>query len=410
MYCQRSLSREPLPIDNVVQYNVGGLSSHKLEELKQWGLHINADIMILVETRWGFSSEWSDASWHVLHSGSSADVADGILILIRSQHIQASQIGSVAPIPGRLVHLRLHYRQRACDIICCYNYMDDRTTKRMQLRQAFWSSLDQCLGTIPNRNSLLVTGDMNCSVAADAPHVGTSLFTWRTRHHKGPQHKDMHFFQKILHKYQMTALNSWDASQGPTYTNDLTASRIDFFLMRLAEADGIARNVKYMSHADIIPLSGAVHIPMMCSVKKFHFSYQSSSGFSGFTYRQRQQCRLDWSMGNTTWTDMLQATGSVVNELSTMPHDTADPIKQFHDSMGASFHAFYPAKRRDPTTSDGPHLELIHRKWFFHRQIKETKSLTMRSLFHVWKCSCRYSVLHKAHKQSTQALKKQRFF
>ena len=42
---------------NIVQFNVGGLSTHKLEEIKQWGLHIQADIIVLLESRWSFSSE-----------------------------------------------------------------------------------------------------------------------------------------------------------------------------------------------------------------------------------------------------------------------------------------------------------------------------------------------------------------
>ena len=113
---------------NIVQFNVGGLSTHKLEEIKQWGLHIQADIIVLLESRWSFSSEWSDGTWHALHSGTPDDRADVILVLFRSSTIQEHQIGSAAIIPGRLVHIRLHYRQRACDILCCYNFMDDRST------------------------------------------------------------------------------------------------------------------------------------------------------------------------------------------------------------------------------------------------------------------------------------------
>ena len=395
---------------NIVQYNVGGLSSHKLEELKAWGLHIHADVLILVETRWGFSSEWSDANWHALHSGTSEDMADGILILVRGKTIQASQIGSAAILPGRLLHLRLHYRQRACDIICCYNFMDDRTTKRMQLRQNFWSTLDQYVGYIPNRNSLLIAGDFNCSVAADPPHVGTSDFTWQDRHRRGPQHRDMQLFSKILHKHQLTILNGWDASNGPTFHTDLAASRIDFFLMRIAEADGLAKTVKYMNQADVIPLSGAVHIPLMCSMKKFHFSYDGSPSFSGFTYRQRQQCRLDWRSDTPSWNAMLQSTRSIVEDLHSTSQAEMDEIQRFHDAMGPCFHSFYPARHPRIRNHAGPHQDLIQQKWALHRQIKATKSLTLHSIFHVWKCSSRYAKLQKEHQKSTKTLKQQRFF
>ena len=168
----------PPPINqrlNVIQYNVGGLSTHKLEEVKQWGLHIQADVIVLTETRWSFSSEWSDGVWHALHSGTSNDRADGILVLFRASRIMETHIGSVDLLPGRLIHVRLHYRQRACDILCCYNFMDDRSTARLNQRHHFWTELDACISRLPNRNSMLIAGDMNCSVGMDPPYVGTNF-------------------------------------------------------------------------------------------------------------------------------------------------------------------------------------------------------------------------------------------
>jgi len=395
---------------NIVQFNVGGLSSYKLEEIKQWGLHIKADLIVLLESRWSFTSQWSDPNWHALHSGTSEDAADGVLVLFNARCIQASQIGSVDLLPGRLVHVRLHYRQRACDLICCYNFMDDRSTKRLNLRQTFWAALDHCLSSIPNRNSLLIAGDMNCSIEADAQHVGISFFTWQGKHHRGPRHRDMHLFQKLLRKHQLTVLNGWNARDGPTFCHNLTASRIDFFMMRTSEADGIARNVKYLNSADFLPFSGATHIPLMCSVKKFHFSYRSSQGFSGFTYFQRQRCRLDWRNGAPQWDHMLQATGQTLQDLCCLSMPPADPVQVFHDTLGPCFHQFYPQRHRDQTPPSEHHAALIQEKGFYHRQVMQTRALTLQALFHVWKCRSRYAVLNRVHKQHTKLLKKQRFY
>ena len=395
---------------NVIQYNVGGLSSHKLEEIQQWGLQVDADLIILLETRWGFSSEWSTPAWHVMHSGSSEDKADGILILLRTKTIHSSQIGSVAVMPGRLVHVRIHYRHRACDVICCYNFMDDRSTARLQQRHQFWAALDKCVGPLPNRNSMLIAGDMNCSLAADDVHVGTAAFTWQARHHLGPQHKDMHLFQKLLRKHHLTALNGWNASNGPTFHNELMASRIDFFLVRVSESDGTSKDVKYLTHADIMPMTGATHVPLLCRIKKFHFSYHRTTGFSGFTYRQRQQCRLDWQAGAPQWQEMLQATGNALQELSCQPSCAHDQIEHFHAKLGPRFHEFYPTNRGETRNPDGPHQAIIQQKWHYHRQIKNAASLTMQSIFHVWRCCSKYSILCRDHKKSTQLMKKQRFF
>ena len=69
--------------------------------------------------------------------------------------------------------------------------------------------------------------------------------------------------------------------------NGAAASRIDHFIMRCTEADGYAKAVVYMPQADIVPLRGAHHIPMLCSIKKIRFSYQVHAGFSGATFQQR---------------------------------------------------------------------------------------------------------------------------
>lgn len=393
--------RSPTHRLNIVQYNVGGLSTHKLEELKTWGSHICADILVLLETTWSFTSEWSDDTWHAIHSGSAADRADGILVLIRTGIIQASQIGSAALIAGRLLHVRMHFRQRACDLICCYNYMDDRTTARLHQRASFWQTLDTCLGTIPNRNSMLIAGDMNCSASMDGPHVGTGMFTWHGHQCKGPQHRDMTTFHALLRKFHLTILNGWNAKLGPTFHNGLMVSRIDFFITRTAEADGFSRDVKYLHSADIVPLAGATHVPLMCCIKKFQFSYRSKQSH-GFTYQQRLRCRLDWQRGSATW-DCRQ----VVCD-NTATH--RDPVQTFHDQLGERFHYFYPKNETLPRTPKPSHEDIIQQKWYYHRQVKNNQSLTLPAIFHVWKCRSKCSQLTREHRRLTKTFKRQRFF
>ena len=395
---------------NVIQYNVGGLSTHKLEEVKQWGLHIQADVIVLTETRWSFSSEWSDGVWHALHSGTPTDRADGILILFRASSIMESQIGSVALLPGRLIHVRIHYRQRACDFLCCYNFMDDRSTARLNQRHQFWNELDACISQIPNRNSILIAGDMNCSVGMDPPSVGTSFFTWQDHHCQGPQHRDMTTFQQIIRKHHLTILNGWNASSGPTFHNGLTASRIDFFLTRTSDADGVALDVKYLTQAEIVPLTGPRHVPLLCSIKKFHFSYKDSHSFSGYTYFQRQQCRLDWRNDAATWHQMLTDTGHAFYAMCDTSMQDADAIQSFHDTLSPWFLRSYPLRSKPKNRTQDDNAGLIQQKWYYHRQVLANKSLTLRALFHVWRCQSKYASLHREHKRSTKQLKKQRFF
>ena len=317
-------------------------------------------------TRWSFTSEWTDGVWHALHSGTSNDRADGILVLFRSSTIMESQIGSVALIPGRLVHVRLqglHYKQRACDILCCYNFMDDRSTARLNQRQQFWAELDASISHIPNRNSMLIAGDMNCFVGMDNPHVGTSFFMWQNQHHQGPQHRDMITFQQIIRKHHLTILNGWNASSGPTFHNGLTASRIDFFLTRSSEADGVARDVKYLDNAEIVPLNGPRHIPLLCCIKKIHFSYKDSHSLSGYTYFQRQQCRLDWRNDAATWHQMLADTSTALQSMCGATQMAADEIQSFHDTLSPWFLRSYPVRSKAPNRPSDDNEGIIQQKW-----------------------------------------------
>ena len=59
--------------------NVGGIATARLQEVKTWALEAEIDVLILSETRWSFSAEWSDNMWHHVHTGSNLDRSDGIL-------------------------------------------------------------------------------------------------------------------------------------------------------------------------------------------------------------------------------------------------------------------------------------------------------------------------------------------
>ena len=269
--------------------------------------------------------------------------------------------------------------------------------------------LDTCLGTIPNRNSLLIAGDLNCSAEQDGSHVGTSTFTWHGHPCKGPQHRDMKSFHSVLKKYHLTILNGWNAQHGPTFHNGLMVSRIDFFITRTADADGFSRDVKYLTHADIIPLKGATHIPLMCCIRRFHFSYKSRQS-TGFTYQQRMRCRLDWQGGSDTWASMMEQTGSALQEICANSDSNGDPVQHFHDQMGQKFHHFYPKNVKVPHAPKPNHEDIIQQKWYYHRQVKQNQSLTLHAIFHVWKCRSKCAQLTREHRRLTKVFKRQKFF
>ena len=65
-----------------LQWNVGGLSTHRLDEIKIWLSQQQVHIVTLLETRWQYTGEWLDSQWIHVHSGSLEDRGMGILTLI----------------------------------------------------------------------------------------------------------------------------------------------------------------------------------------------------------------------------------------------------------------------------------------------------------------------------------------
>lgn len=89
-FTQRFAPRHRLQVGHV---NVGGLSQHRLTEVKAWAQAVETDVLILTETRWSFESEWQDRDWFHIHTRTSDDRANGILFLIRTSVCQANDLG-----------------------------------------------------------------------------------------------------------------------------------------------------------------------------------------------------------------------------------------------------------------------------------------------------------------------------
>ena len=65
-----------------MQWHVGGLSRHRLDELKHWLSTQHVQVITLIETRWTYTGEWLDPEWSHIHSGHPASRGNGILTLI----------------------------------------------------------------------------------------------------------------------------------------------------------------------------------------------------------------------------------------------------------------------------------------------------------------------------------------
>ena len=83
------------PTYAVFSWNSGGLS---YELFMDWISNKQFDVLIVLETQWKFTGEWSKGSWHFLHNGAAHA---GVLIAISRKVCRADQIAFDYIIPGR---------------------------------------------------------------------------------------------------------------------------------------------------------------------------------------------------------------------------------------------------------------------------------------------------------------------
>ena len=152
---------------------------------------------------------------------------------------------------------------------------------------------------MPNRNSLVVLGDFNCTLPCIPRLVGQAHFQTLSGKRHGPQHGDMTTFSCLLQDFQLVALNTWTPSHGATSYAPSGSSRIDFLLTRHREADNQAKQVGLL---DDFPLttSGAYHVPMLTSLN-YRYYKAARSHTSKFSRQVKHHCIEEYRHESLIW-------------------------------------------------------------------------------------------------------------
>ena len=245
----------------------------RFQELISWleTLRVNhpATIACIQETHWAHDCEFSDLNWHFLHSGSGVAEA-GVLFAVPKTLVPSSHLRFNSLMPGRLFHLRVELNP-AIDLLGVYQFSwnphqakaqspEQQALDLAQKRAAVWHSIQSWARRIPSRNSLLVLGDMNCTLQPQPPFVGAGV----AQHRKDP-HPDQNVFQGVIQNANLLAMNSW-GRKGPAAGTFLQHSggcvQLDFMLTRLP-APHPAYRAKPVPSAPIIHPSGFRHVPVV---------------------------------------------------------------------------------------------------------------------------------------------------
>ena len=397
----------------VFQWNPGGMTQGSFLEFKIWLRAQQVDVAILSETRWSFTSTWSDEHWAYIHSASETTRAGGILVLIARKWVHPDQIGYHETFPGRILHVRLHFGKRSTDIVAVYQFADYRTKESTDLRMQFWKKLDEFLHTIPNRNQLICSGDFNCALTQQVPWCGTSGFRWRGQSMRGYQHRDQKVFQALLATHHLVALNSWQESKGPTYQHGEHGSRIDFICIRRDACDGKSKDVAYLNQAEIVPLNTTHHVPMIGSIRKVRVQYQVTRITKACSLAQREHCRLAHLQDNTEKQSLQRSVCDALQHVTATVSDSEMTIRALHERVIPTFQTLFPSlNRRQPELNTSDCRQTIQDKWMHHRAIHSIRRVTSKLLsitFQVWNHWSHYKRLQRLQQKQARQARAQRF-
>ena len=391
-----------------LHWNPGGLAKSTLAEIRLWLQRHPVDIVVLTETRWSFSSTWTDKAWMYVHSASDDYKSGGILIMISRRLACPEQLGHQAIVDGRLVHVRVHFDSRALDILAIYQYVDNRTMISAQKREQVWDALNTALHKQPSRNNMICAGDFNCSLDSHPPWIGTTSYKWHGRMTTGSTHPDQARLREILQLHGLTAINTWGAS-GATYVHGDTTSRIDHFLIKMLACDGLSKQVQFLHDADFVLANCTHHIPILCNIRAKHMAYQTYERPTSCTFMQRSKCRTAGLQETQAWHSLCQQVVEAVHA----DHQALSPealIQKIHDQVSAAFHQFFSNKTQNVSQAN---LTAVHGaivdKWYFKKQLRhlaQTGQKTLSKIMQAWHSRCRYQVLQRAQQKAIRQARK----
>ena len=390
-----------------MSWNPGGLSAAKLDEVKCWGETNLVDVMVFSETRWTFTGDWMDSSWLHVHSGLDQGRGMGVLILISRRICNPGNLQWNELQPGRLLHVRIPSATRHIDILGCYQYTNHASQNRRQERMAWWNQLDNYIQHLPRRNTLLLLGDFNCSLPELPGLCGAPRYKWRAQLVTGAQHPDSSELCQVVKTHGLCVLNSWDATQGPTYFKDFAHSRIDFCMTRLSHADGASRQVKHLWSAPFLPQPFVGHVPLFCTIPKVWIP-RNHSNHAWISKSQIHICRQEHELQTSRWQALqtsLHQTLTGLSQEAVCPDETL--LTAMHQAATQGILEHYPQGALErPAEPWRQAMSLTSQKWHHRSCLVRTWKCSLKSILNAWYHFARFKTLDRQlHKFANQARK-----
>ena len=293
----------------VLSWNAGHLGQQQWAEIKSW-VQTEAkqvcDVLVLQETHWQATAEFSVAGWYCISSaseyvptvedktiggsaqpaptvpagalpnkprprrkslrgskGPSTTKADGVMVLL-SPEVPPNTVRWKEHMKGRLLETRFDWHGARTTVLAVYQHVwsPAKTVQaNKQDRAAVLKALSRSVRRVPARDTLVVAGDFNSSVSPTPRLVGPRTLA--------PQEArpDEAEFTNFVRSHHLTVLNTWQVSSPHTFVQGDSRTQIDFLLTKVSSSGGLAKQAAPLAN---FPLGGwktGGHLPLFASIK-----------------------------------------------------------------------------------------------------------------------------------------------
>ena len=293
----------------VLSWNAGHLGQQQWAEIKSW-LQTEAkqvcDVLVLQETHWQATAEFSVAGWYCISSaseyvpteedktlggsaqpaptvpagalpnqprprrkslrgskGPSTTKADGVMVLL-SPEVSANTVRWKEHLKGRLLETRFDWHGARTTVLAVYQHVwsPAKTVQaNKQDRAAVLKALSRGVRRVPARDTMIIAGDFNSSVSPTPRLVGPRTLA--------PQEArpDEAEFTNFVRAHHLTVLNTWQVSSPHTFVQGDSRTQIDFLLTKVSSSGGSAKQAAPLANFPLGSWKTGGHLPLFARIK-----------------------------------------------------------------------------------------------------------------------------------------------
>ena len=272
----------------VLSWNAGHLGQQQWSEVKSWLLteaSQTCDVLVLQETHWQATAEFTASGWYCVSSASPDDTlkankskkrrggtaqtvketearpessqeqtrtgpsvarADGVMVLM-SPRVAAKSVRWKEHVVGRALEVRFDWQGARVTVVAVY-------------RASLLKALGRCVKQVPHRDTLILAGDYNSSLAKQPRLVGPAVTSPREPRPDEPE------LSNFLHHHRLVALNTWQPLSPHTFVQGGVRTQIDFIFTREMSAGRQAKQASPLLDFPLGSWKKGGHCPIQASV------------------------------------------------------------------------------------------------------------------------------------------------